>query len=553
MLATFGIWDWTVVAAYFVVVTWVGVRMGRPRGSKSTVGTGRGGVNAYFLGGRSIPVWTAMVSIVASSLSAASFVGVPDTAFFGDISYLVLSLGGFISVFVVALLFVPKLYAAGTVTIYGFLAHRYGEPARLAVSLAFIFGRMLASGSRLFLAAIPLSLLIWGAQTPSTLQMVLAILLIGVIVTFYTVMGGVKAVVWLDVIQLAIVVGAALLTVGILLYRIPLGLGGIFDLLRTTPVGTDGGNKLTVVRYSTDPALPYTLWTALLGQTVLGVAALGVDHDLAQRFLVTKSAAKGALSVILSQLLSVAVISLFLVIGLLLFVFYNRPDVMGVVYPLPDGGKGIYPWFLLNELPPVLSGLCIIGFFAVAQGSMDSAVNALAASVVADVIHPLRRRFGYVVDESSDWESKWVVAGVGAVMCGFAVFCALIYDPAQRTLLDFVLGVMTFAFTGMLGVFLTALLTRRGSSASVVAALLAGALTVLLLQDGILGWWSEALWGVRWKLAFPWWMTLGTTVAFAVCMIGNSPAPATSAPPSATPPIPPAPPISADPEAAQPK
>jgi SSS family transporter len=516
MLAAFGLWDWLVVAGYFVVVTWVGLWVGRKRGKPNESGT-----EAYFLGGRTIPTWTAVVSIVASSLSAATFVGVPDSAFAGDWSYLILSVGGMVSVFVVALLFVPKLYAAGTVTIYGFLAIRFGEGARLAVSLAFIFGRMLASGSRLFLAAIPLSLLIWGAEAASTVQLVTAIVLIGGVVTFYTVFGGVKAVVWLDVLQLAIVVGAALLTVGMLVYRIPLGLGEIVDALLATPHGTDGGHKLRVVSYSTDPTVAYTLWTALLGQAVLSVAALGVDHDLAQRFLVTRSAFRGGLSVILSQVLAIVVISLFLVIGSLLFIFYRRPDIMGAEFVLPADGKSIYPWFLLTELPPVLSGLCIAGFFAIAQGSMDSAVNALAASVVSDVIHPIRRRLGLRVDEGSDRESRWVVAAVGAVMFGFAIFCAITYDPKSRTLLDFALGVMTFAFTGMLGVFLTALLTRRGNSASVVAALVAGALTVVLLQDTVLGWWSQTLVGVKWKLAWPWWMTVGTVVAFLVCFAGS--------------------------------
>lgn len=517
MLASFGHWDWMVVGLYFVLVTWIGLWVGRKR-------EGKGGTDDYFLGGRSIPTWTAVVSIVASSLSAATFVGVPDAAFKGDLSYLAMSLGGFISVFVVAFLFVPRLYAAGTVTIYGFLAQRYGEPSRLAVSCAFIFGRMLASGARLFLAAIPLSLLIWGAQKPETWQLVAAILVIGGVVTFYTVMGGVKAVIWLDVVQLAIVVMAAGLTVGILLYRIPLdvwGAGGIVELLGATTLPSTGQSKLHVLSLSTDPTASFTIWTAVFAGAVLSTAALGVDHDLAQRFLVTKSAFRGGMSVILSQFLSVAVISLFLVIGLLLYVFYDRPDVMGEVHALPENRLSVYPWFLLNELPPVLSGLCIAGFFAIAQGSMDSAVNALSASVVADVIHPMRRRRGEKVDEGSTTDSKWVVGIVGAVMCGFAIVCALTYDPKSKTLLDFALGVMTFAFTGMLGVFLTALLTRRGNNVSVIAALVAGALTVVLLQDGVMGWWSEVLVGVRWRLAWPWWMTVGTAVSFVVCVIGS--------------------------------
>lgn len=532
ILAAFGPWDWAVVVAYFAVVAVAGLWVGRAKPSRGRTATGTapaegGSATEFFLGGRAMPVWTVVISIVASSLSAATFVGVPDLAYSGDLTYLAMSVGGFVSVFVVALLFVPRLYAAGTLTIYGFLAQRYGEPARLAVSCTFLFGRMLASGARLFLAAIPLSLLLWSTTDPQRWQLIAAILLIGVLVTLYTVVGGVKAVVWLDVLQLGVVIFAALLTIALLLHRIPLSLPELLDLLRATPVGNEGHHKLTVFSTSTDPARPFTLWTALIGGMLLSTASLGTDHDLAQRFLITKSATRGAVSVVLSQVLAIIVIAMFMAIGLLLFVFYQRPDVMGHTLDHPD--RGLYPFFLLTQMPPVIGGLCIAGFFAIAQGSMDSAVNALAASVVADVVHPLRRKLGLRVDGSSDRGGKWAVAAVGIVMCGFAIACALAYDPANRTLLDFALGVMTFAFTGMLAVFLTALLTRRGSNASVIAALVTGAATVTLLQDSVLAWWSVQLLGASspWRLAWPWWMALGTLTAFIVCLLGNRPRPET--------------------------
>jgi Na+/proline symporter len=193
-------------------------------------------------------------------------------------------------------------------------------------------------------------------------------------------------------------------------------------------------------------------------------------------------------------------------------------------YPGLEQGLSVYPWFLLNELPTVLSGIAIAGFFAVAQGSMDSAMNALASSIVADLYIPMRRRMGHDISDAAGGEaSKLTVAMVGVVLCLFAILCAVVYDPKSQTLLDFALGVLTFAFTGMLGVFLTALLTRRGSSASVIAALIAGALTVVLLHDSILGWWSGLLFGAHWKLAWPWWMPIGTAVSFAVCQIGSTP------------------------------
>src|SRR5688500_5586705 len=211
----------------------------------------------FFLGGRSMPTWALAISIVGSSLSAATFIGAPDRAYGGDLSYLILNVGGFLAVFVVGFLFVPRLYRAGTVTIYGYLAQRFGEPARVAVSVMFILGRMLASGARLMLAAVPLVMLVRGVPGGhvTTEQMVYAILAIGFVGTFYTVFGGIKTVVWVDTIQFVLVVGAALLTVGLLLHRID----APFSEVKATLAGE---GKLKWLDLSFDLRKPYTLWAA---------------------------------------------------------------------------------------------------------------------------------------------------------------------------------------------------------------------------------------------------------------------------------------------------
>lgn len=511
-LAVFGPLDWAVLAGYFVLVTVVGLAVARKEQD----------TDEYFLGERSIPAWAAALSLVATMLSAATFVGVPDMAFGGDITYLSLSIGGIVAVFVVAFVFVPRLYHAGSVTIYGYIAQRFGENARLAISCMFILGRLLASGSRLFMAAIPVCLLMFGDKDASLWHLVMAICLISAVGTVYTVMGGVRAVVWVDVIQLAIVVGTAFMTIGILMHRIPLDLAGMLHVLGNTPGGPDGGSKLRLIDFSFSPTVNYTLWTAIIGGTFLNTATYGVDQDLAQRFLVTKSAWRGSVSVIASQLISIVVVALFLCIGLLLFLFYKGPHAPHGEHMAPANGISVYPWFLLNELPPVLSGLAIAGFFAIAQGSMDSAMNALASSIVSDIWLPLRRRRDPVTKIGSAEASRFTVACVGMLLSAFAIFCAIVYDPHQRMLLDFALGVMTFAFTGMLGVFLTALLTERGNGASVIVALLAGVIVVSLLQDSILGWWTLHMFGHAYRLAWPWWMPIGTIASFLCCVAGNS-------------------------------
>lgn len=523
-LAAFGAADWAVLGCYFALMIFIGFYAGRRRQ----------GAEDYFLGGRSMPTWALAISIVGTSLSAATFVGVPDLSYGGNLNYLALNVGGFLAVLVVATLFVPKLYNAGTVTVYGYLGKRYGDGAMIAVSCVFLVGRMLASGARLFIAAIPLGLLVFGGEAvasggnwvPAKWQMVTAICLIGLIGTFYTVAGGIRAVIWIDVIQFAIVVGAALLSIGLLLHKIPLDLGGIFSLLADPTTGPNGHSKLQVFDATPDPTRPFTIWAAVFAATFLNAAAYGTDQDLAQRFLVAKSASRGALSLLGAQLISMAVVSCFLLIGLLLFVFYKRADVMGDAAPaLPPGKLSVYPWFLMRELPPILSGLAIAGFFAIAQGSMDSAINAMASSAVADLYWPIRRRLGLPVDPNRPDEApKVAVALMGVLMTAFALLAVGLYDREKQTLIDFALGVLTFAFAGMLGVFLTALLTRRGNSASVMAALAAGVATVILLQPAVLTWWSVALLDRELSMASTWWMPIGTAVAFLVCVIGR-PAP----------------------------
>jgi Na+/proline symporter len=219
------------------------------------------------------------------------------------------------------------------------------------------------------------------------------------------------------------------------------------------------------------------------------------------------------------------------VIGLLLYIFYQRPDVMGRPVANPPGTQATYAWFLLNQMPTVLSGIAIAGFFAIAQGSMDSAINALASSAVADIYYPLRRRAGISDDPSRDTAvPKLAVAAMGALMTGLGILCIFLYDKNNRTLIDFALGILSFAFAGMLGVFLTALLTRRGNTASVIAALVAGVLSVSLMQPAVMKHWTGALFHSPWTLASTWWMPVGMIISFSVCIIPAPPTPSRGLP-----------------------
>ena len=517
-LAVFGPLDWLVVAIYFAAMIGIGIFTARRRQD----------TRDYFLGGRSLPTWAVSLSLVATTLSAATFVGAPEQSYAGNLTYLSSWLGTFLGVLVVCTIFVPKLYRAGTVTIYGYLARRYGEGARIAVSVMFLLGRMLASGARLFIAAMPLCLLLFARHGETNFiagktQLIAAVCIIGLIGTFYTTLGGIRTVVWTDVIQFFIVVGTALLSIALLLHQIPRSPGEIFRILADPNSAPGGHGKLTVFDLSFNLNSPFTVWATTLGYTFLVTASLGVDQDFAQRFLISRSPLKGAMSILYAQIIGLVVSAGFMFIGLLLYLFYKRPDVMGTAAPsYAPAPQNAYPSFLLSELPTVVSGVAIAGFFAIAQGSMDSAINALASSAIADIYLPLRRCLGYAdTTEQGSEAPKLAVALMGVIMVVFAVICITLYGgQGKRTLIEFALGVMSFAYSGMLGVFLAALLTRRGSVISVIAALISGVITIALLQPTVLTWWSGRMFYHPWHLANTWWMPIGTIVSFLVCIVG---------------------------------
>lgn len=511
-LAVFTRIDWGILFGYMGFVALIGALAARRKTD----------AEGYFLAERSMPAWAVALSIIATTLSVATFVGAPQEAFVGNLTYLSPNLGGLLAVLIVASVFVPRLYRAGTVTIYGYIEQRFGPTAKVATSCMFLFGRLLASGARLFIAAIPVCLLLWGETQPSTKHLIVAIILIGAIGTAYVVSGGIRAVIWTDTAQILIVIGAAVVSIALILGKIPLSLGEVVQVLSEAGSGPDGHSKLRVIDTTLNTTTPYTLWTALLGATFLNVAAYGVDHDMAQRMLTARSPLRGSLSLIAAQVLGMAVVSLFLILGLLLYIFYKRPDIMGPAAPTDPllTSQQVYPQFLLNHMPVGLAGLAMAGMFAAAQGSLDSAINALASSAVADLYWPLRRRLGLPV-ENSTWAPRLAVVIIGAMLIGFAVVSAMMFDPQNNTLIRFALGVMAFAYTGMLAVFLTALLTKRGNTASVLAALATGVVVTTLVQDSILAWWSTKLLGWPLRLAIFWWMPVGTIVSFLVCVAGR--------------------------------
>lgn len=491
----FAMLDWAILSAYLMVVLVIGAIVSRRKEQG----------NDFFLAGRSMPTWAVAISVLATALSAATFIGGPQLGYLGSFGYLLASIGGLIAVLVVGLWFVPAFYKAGVTSVYELVGSRFGGPAQRASSVVFMFGRLLASGARLFIVAIPFSLVAFNDVNGLSLAM--SILLIAVVASAYTMAGGIRAVIWTDVLQAVVVVGTVLVALVILLDRIEMPLDGVLTAM-------DDRIKGLAAARADEPWIqqPYTLLTAFIGFTLFNLAAFGTDQDLAQRLLTCRNARSGSIAVILSQVLSWPIVLLFLLVGMLLFI---REGMHGPIMPgIPDAqGQKVFLLFILAEMPTGLRGLLMAGLFAAAMSSLDSVLNALASTTVADFV----RHGGRQLDPKSETRlTRWIILAWAVLLSGFAIGCAAWQSSSELPLIDFALGVMVYAYAGLVGVFLCAIFTRRGNAISAMAALLVGIIMVALMEPALWTWWTSK----EWTIAFPWRMTFASTVAFLVCLAG---------------------------------
>jgi len=280
----FSFLDWSVVIGYMAVVLVMGAYISRRQVDS----------RYFFLGGRSVPAWAVACSVVATAISAATFIGVPQISFEGDLTYLITNIGSVIAAFIIAFLFVPPIYNAGTITIYGYLGQRYGVGAKSAAGIMFLFGRLLSSGARLFMAAIGFALMLSGNTTRN--ELIFAVVILGAVGTLYTIFGGIRAVIWTDVLQLVVFTSAALFALIYLWRLIPASAEDILYALRNA----NGVNKLRVVDTSLNISNPFTLWSGIFAMTVVGISTHGVDQDMLQRVLTAKSPWHGGWALIIN-------------------------------------------------------------------------------------------------------------------------------------------------------------------------------------------------------------------------------------------------------------
>ncbi|GHV59452.1 sodium:solute symporter [Bacteroidia bacterium] len=506
--------DWLIIIVFLGLLASIGLLFSRKNKN----------LNDYFLGGRSMPTWLVAFAVVGTSISAGTFIGSPQISFDTNMTYIMLNFGAIIGGYLAAYIILPALYKANTITIYGYLGQRFGGGAKGATSIMFLLGQLLTSGSRLFIAAIAVSVMIYNdIYIPN---LVISIAILGVISTLYTMAGGIKGLLYIDTFQIILVIGTGILAIILLYNSIPASFSEIVHALQHAPVAGGGEvNKLQVIDTSFSFSTPYNLMGALIACTIFKIAQYSTDQEFVQRQMTCKSPKQAAKSLIYSQIISLPVGLIFMGIGLLLYIFYSCPQLMGNAFPTDtlNDSRQVFPQYMFNHIPSGLLGVMVVGLLAAALSSFNSAINSMTSSLVSDIYIPLKDKFGKKKKEVNDHlkESRIMVVIMGLVLTAFAILAAFMQEAGDQSLVDFALGIMSFSYAGMLGVFLCAVLTKRGNVASVVAALITGCIVVLFLQPSILAWWSELLCGAPARLAWPWWVVIGGGLSFLVCCMGK--------------------------------
>jgi solute:Na+ symporter, SSS family len=456
--------DYAVIGAYLVAIVAFGSWFARFQ--KTT--------RDYFLTGRSVPWWAICFTIVATETSTLSFIGVPAGAYAGNMTFLQIAIGYIVGRLLVSALFIPAYFRGELYTSYELLQRRFGAPVKNIAAVIFLATRTFADGIRLFATALVIAVV---TQVPVTWT----VLVLGIAMIVYTVRGGVSAVIWTDVVQMFIYVGGALLVFFGLLRLIP---GGWEEVTRV------GADHFRIFDFSFDPQAVYTFWAGLLGGVFLTLSTHGTDQFLVQRLLSGRSAKEASTGLVLSGIVVFLQFTLFLVIGIMLFTYYQ-----GTPLPRPlDRNDEVLPLFVITSLPHGISGFIVA---AIVAAALSPSINSMAATTVNDFYVKYFR-------PDADEATLMRVSRQATIFWGIAqIAVALGAQYVTRSVLDSGLSVLSLAAGPVLGAFLVGVLTRRIGATAMVIGMVTGI--------AVLAW----IWGTG-ATAWTWYALIGSVVTFGV-------------------------------------
>jgi solute:Na+ symporter, SSS family len=458
--------DCAILVLYLVGITLFGARFRR----------GQQNLRDYFLGGRSAPWWAIMCSIVATETSTLTIISTPGIAYGGNLEFLQLVLGYLVARVILCVVLVPQYFQGEFYTAYQLLEKRFGPRMKSAAAVVFLGTRALAEGVRISAIGKVVSVA-FGTGT------YVSILIITILTMFYTFEGGMRAVIWTDVIQFALYLTGSVAAFFLLLHKIP---GGWPEV---TQAAAAAGGKFRVFDFAFSLTQSYTFWSGLLGGTFLTMASHGTDQTMVQRLLSARNERDSKKALLASGIVILFQFALFLVIGVMLFVFARHVS-LGAEGSDPDK---IYPAFIVHHLPVGLTGIILASIFAIAMSNASGSLNSLASSSIMDLSVRRGETAGTALRRSRRMTLAWgVVLGLlGLVKWGPVLVAGL--------------TIASITYGALLGIFLLGTWNKKANELGGFVSGIAVMVMVRLFTP----------------LAWTWYVLVGTLVTFAIGTVAS--------------------------------
>jgi len=474
--------DLAVIVLYLGGITWFGVRFQR---SQKTL-------KDYFLGGKTTPWWAISLSIVSAETSTLTIIGTPVLAFQGDYGFLQLVMGYLLARVVISTLFLPAYFRGEMFTAYELMRVRFGERIRRLTAATFLVLRALAEGVRVFAISLVISV-IFGSGEAVSILIILCLTLI------YTYEGGLTAVIWTDVVQMALYIIGALVSLALLLGEIPGGWAHVAAV--AAPLG-----KMRVFDFALGPpghffTRTYSFWAGIIGGCFLTTASHGTEQLLVQRLLAAKNLRQSRAALLSSWVVIFVQFALFLAVGTCLFVLYKERGIAA-----PAVADRLYPAYVWQSLPVGVSGLVMAAILAASMSNLSAALNALASTTVLDWWRPLAVGRG----DSTGGETKWLrYSRYATLVWGAILFGVAMLARQWGSVLQAGLSIASIVYGSLLGVFLLGLLTKRVQERAAMIGMLAGLAVMLYVR-------------FQTSIAFTWWVLIGSSTTFLVGLFASA-------------------------------
>lgn len=402
--------------------------------------------------GRSLPGWVVGMSIFATYVSSISYLGYPGKAFSGDWNAFVFSLSIPIASYFAARYFVPFYRSQDSISAYSFLENRFGPWARIYASSCYLLTQIARTGSILYLLALPMNVLLgWNIQT--------IIIVTSVAIVLYSMLGGMKAVIWTEAIQGIILIGGALVCMFILLFDMPEGPAQTFSIAME-----DGKFSLGSFGSSLSES---TFWVCLIYGVFTNLQNYGIDQSYVQRYHTAKNEKEAKFSALFGGYLFIPVSAVFFMIGTGLYAFYKvHPGV------LPDGvgADYVFPFFIVNELPVGLTGLLIASIFAAGMSTLATSVTSSSTIILTDYYQRFRKHAGN--------RERMLVLKLSSVGVGVAGILVAFAFMSVQSALDAWWALASIFSGGMLGLFLLGYISRKARNFDAVLGVVCGVILV---------------------------------------------------------------------------